>query len=60
MEAMSKFKPRERGVPVDKSGIGGGRQLGCLSLIICHIESLLGVLNNPDDQKNCRTPMLQL
>ena len=42
MEAMSNFKPRERGVQVDKSGIGGGGQLGCLSLIICHVESLLG------------------
>ena len=42
MEAMSKFKPRKRGVQVDKSGIGGGGQLGCLSLIICHVESLLG------------------
>ena len=42
MEAMSKFEPRDSGVQVDKSWIGGGGQLRCLSLIICHVESLLG------------------
>ena len=39
---QSKFEPRDRGVQVDKSGIGGGGQLGRLSLIIYHVESLLG------------------
>ena len=46
MAAMSKCKPRDRGVQVATSGIGGGEQLGSLSLIICQVDSLLRAISS--------------